>query len=92
MRFEWDDGKDKANQEKHGVSFKDAKQAFSDPSRVILEDVAHSETERRFFCIGMVRDRVCTVRFTMRGVSCRIFGAGYWRSGRKLYERKKEDL
>lgn len=92
MKFEWDDGKDKANREKHGVSFAIARQAFADPSRIILEDVAHSKTERRFFCIGMVMGRVCTVRFTMRGPSCRIFGAGYWRSGRKLYEREKKTI
>jgi hypothetical protein len=31
MTFEWDEAKDRANQEKHGVSFEKAQGAFSDP-------------------------------------------------------------
>ena len=29
---------------------------------------------------------ILTVRFTMRGQNIRIFGAGYWRQGKKRYE------
>ena len=36
--FDWDPGKDLANQTKHGVSFADAQHAFADPARVIAED------------------------------------------------------
>jgi hypothetical protein len=31
MNFEWDDEKAKANQEKHGVSFEEARTVFDDP-------------------------------------------------------------
>ncbi|MDP3479406.1 MAG: BrnT family toxin [Desulfoprunum sp.] len=48
-RFEWDENKDAENQKKHGVQFSLAQYAFADPSRVIAEDLAHSETEKRFF-------------------------------------------
>ena len=40
--FEWNDDKDKANQEKHGVSFAVAQLAFLDSYRIILEDIGHS--------------------------------------------------
>jgi hypothetical protein len=29
-----------------------------------------------------------TVRFTYRAGVIRIFGAGYWRKGKKIYERE----
>jgi hypothetical protein len=29
-----------------------------------------------------------TVRFTFRDEVIRIFGAGYWRNGRKIYEKE----
>ena len=42
VKFEWDAKKDKQNQEKHGVSFEFAHYAFSDPDRIIAEDLNHS--------------------------------------------------
>jgi len=90
VRFEWDDDKDKENQAKHKVSFALAQHAFLDPKRVIAEDTSHSTEEERFYCIGKVDDGIVTVRFTHRGDVIRIFGAGYWRKGRKLYEEKNK--
>jgi uncharacterized DUF497 family protein len=53
---------------------------------VIAVDEAHSVAEPRYFCLGIVNDRVMTVRFTVRGNTIRIIGAGYWRKGRRAYE------
>jgi uncharacterized protein len=86
VRFEWDEEKDKENQDKHNVSFSLAQRAFLDPQRVIVEDVNHSAEEERYYCIGRVGDGIMTVRFTYRGNVIRIYGAGYWRKGRKIYE------
>jgi uncharacterized DUF497 family protein len=47
VHFEWDSEKDKENQKKHGVSFMTAQYAFTDPDRVIAEDIGHSRTEKR---------------------------------------------
>jgi len=33
-----------------------------------------------------------TVRFTYRRNKIRIFGTGYWRKGKKIYERKIKSL
>lgn len=84
--FEWDEEKDKENQAKHGVSFVMAQQAFLDPDRVIAEDVTHSTEEDRYYRIGRVAEGILTVRFTYRANTIRIYGAGYWRKGRKTYE------
>ncbi|MCF8084394.1 MAG: BrnT family toxin [Deltaproteobacteria bacterium] len=88
--FEWDVLKNQQNTEKHGVSFFDAQYAFADPHRVIIEDLNHSESEERFFCLGKVKGGVMTVRFTKRQGKIRIIGAGYWRKGRKLYEQENQ--
>ena len=85
-RFEWDEEKDRENQEKHHVPFSLAQYTFLDPKRLIVEDTGHSDEENRFYCIGRVDEGIMTVRFTYRGNIIRIFGAGYWRKGRKRYE------
>jgi uncharacterized protein len=84
--FEWDDAKDRTNQAKHGVTFELAQRAFLDRSRVIAEDIDHSGKETRYFCFGQVEGAIMTVRFTWRGGTIRIFGAGYWRKGKAIYE------
>lgn len=89
-RFEWDENKDAENQEKHGIPFSLAQYAFADPRRVIAEDLTHSETEKRFFCFGEVDGGILTVRFTYRGSVIRIFGAGYWRKGKTIYEHENQ--
>jgi uncharacterized protein len=85
--FEWDEEKDRENREKHGVSFELAQYAFADPERVIAQDLTHSSDETRFFCFGRMGDGILTVRFTYREGTIRIFGAGYWRKGKRLYEQ-----
>jgi len=87
-RFEWDEEKDRDNQAKHDVSFSMAQRAFLDPHRVIVEDMNHSREEERFYCIGRVGKGVMSVRFTYRGNVIRIYGAGYWRKGRQIYEKQ----
>jgi len=88
--FEWDETKNEANIDKHGVSFEFAKKAFFDPNRIIVEDLDHSVGEERFFCLGKTADGVLTVRFTYRNHVIRIFGAGYWRKGKKRYEKENQ--
>jgi uncharacterized DUF497 family protein len=85
-RFAWDDAKDAENQEKHHVSFSVAQHAFLDPKRVILRDVEHSHAEERYYCVGQVGGGILTVRFTWRESVIRIYGAGYWRKGKRIYE------
>jgi len=89
-RFEWDSEKDFVNQQKHGVSFSLAQYAFADPKRVIATDENHSQTEARFYCFGEVEGGILTVRFTFRASVIRIIGAGYWRKGKVIYERKNK--
>jgi hypothetical protein len=85
MRFGWDEEKNQANSSKHGVTFEEAMKAFADPDRKIRFNSRHSAEELRCFCLGKVGNRIMTVRFTLRGTTIRIIGAGYWREGKKIY-------
>ena len=87
-KFEWDEKKNIENQQKHSLSFEIAQYAFADPKRIIAEDLSHSDNEKRYYCFGKVNDGIITVRFTYRKNTIRIFGAGYWRKGKKIYEDK----
>jgi uncharacterized DUF497 family protein len=88
--FDWDVVKDAENQQKHGVQFELAQQAFLDPNRIILNDVDHSRDEARYYCLGRVLEGILTVRFTDRENVIRIIGAGFWRKGRRIYEKKNK--
>jgi uncharacterized protein len=85
--FEWDVAKDRVNRAKHGIGFDLAQRVFLDPHRVIAEDLDHGGGEQRYFCFGQVEGAVMTVRFTWRNQKIRIFGAGYWRKGKAIYEK-----
>lgn len=90
LDFEWDNDKNDKNISKHGVSFFEAQKAFLDPYRIIAEDLEHSKTEVRHYCFGRVDGEIMTVRFTLRHNKIRIIGAGYWRQGRKIYEKTQK--
>jgi uncharacterized DUF497 family protein len=77
----WDTRKDQENRRKH---------TFADPERVLAEDLSHSASERRYYGFGWVDGGIMTVRFTYRDDVIRIFGAGYWRKGRDIYERERK--
>jgi len=88
--IEWDDAKDLVNQAKHGLSFSEAQFAFADPDRVIACDLGHSDEEDRFYCFGRLGEGIVTVRFTYREKIIKIFGAGYWRKGKRIYEHENQ--
>ena len=88
--FIWDQGKELINIEKHGIDFSSATEVFLDSRRVIAEDVNHSKEEQRFYCFGRVGGGIMTVRFAYRDNIIRIYGAGFWRKGRKIYEEQNK--
>ena len=89
-KFVWDADKERANVEKHGVDFHQARLAFLDPYRKIYKDAKHSNHEERYFCIGKVNSKILTVRFVYRHEEIRVLGAGFWRKGRSLYEKEND--
>jgi uncharacterized DUF497 family protein len=53
LHFEWDEAKNKANTQKHGVSFEEAKTVFSDDYGLLIADPDHSDFEDRFLLLGL---------------------------------------
>jgi uncharacterized protein len=51
--FEWDERKNRANRNKHGVSFDEARSAFLDENARVLADPDHSDHEERFVLLGL---------------------------------------
>jgi len=72
--FEWDEAKAAANLRKHGVSFEQAAQVFSDPKRLTVADESNDE-EAREITFGQVEDRILAVVHTERDGKIRIISA-----------------
>jgi len=51
-QFEWDPAKDRSNQNKHGISFDEARTAFIDEHGRLMHDPDHSDEEDRFVLMG----------------------------------------
>lgn len=51
--FEWDNEKNRINQQKHGVSFEEAKSVFWDDNAIQFWDEEHYEMEDRFLLLGI---------------------------------------
>ena len=52
IRFEWDENKNILNQNKHKISFEEAKTVFYDEEALVIDDPDHSEDEERFIILG----------------------------------------
>ena len=76
LRFEWDPAKEKANQKKHRVSFKEAATVFRDPLSITFYDPDHSEEEDRFVIVGFSTiGRLLMVAHTERVDQIRIISS-----------------
>ena len=52
-RFDWDPTKEKANIQKHKVSFRRAATVFRDPHQLSIYDEGHSQYEDRWITMGI---------------------------------------
>ncbi len=53
VKFAWDDKKNKTNQKKHGVSFREARTVFYDENARLIYDPDHSIDEDHFILLGL---------------------------------------
>ena len=73
--YEWDEAKREANLVKHGVDFMDALEVFADPLRVERVNRRREYAEERREVLGMVRDQMLFVVYTLRGEVRRLISA-----------------
>ncbi len=89
--FEWDEVKARANADKHGVDFEEARTIFNDPQLLTFEDLEHSEDEQRYLSLGIsARGRLLIAVHTedeevIRLITCRRAT----RKERRTYEQRR---
>jgi uncharacterized DUF497 family protein len=89
MQFEWDPGKARANEAKHGVTFQEATEIFADSLSSTVADPDHSEDEQRFVIFGRsLSNRYLVAAYTERGDRIRIISARMMTRGERVaYEQ-----
>ena len=70
MEFEFDNNKSKANKQKHGIDFNEAKELWEDSDYV--EIPVKTSDESRFLIIGKILDKHWTGVITYRSEKIRI--------------------
>ena len=89
LTFTWDEKKNMSNQEKHGVSFEEAKTVFFDEHAIEYPDPDHFEDEDRFLMVGRsYRFRMLIVCHCFRNEDSEIRII----SARKLTKKELETL
>jgi uncharacterized protein len=84
VEFEWDESKNKSNQLKHGVSFEEASQLFSqDVETFEIFDELHSDLEDRFISIGPIKRGLVLVVWTERDVDVIRIISARWATARE---------
>lgn len=78
IKFEWDEKKNRKNQEKHGIAFEEAATVFYDGNAILFDDPDHSAEEDRFLILGLSQtEKLCIVSHCYRseGDTIRIISA-----------------
>ena len=74
--FQWDDGNDTKNWDRHDVTCGECEQVFFNLPLIVRRDSEHSITESRYFALGRTdSDRLLFVVFTVRGTLIRVISA-----------------
>jgi uncharacterized DUF497 family protein len=74
--FQWDAGNTTKNWSKHEVTQSECEQLFFNAPLALASDVAHSDTEERFFALGHTdAGRLLLEVFTLRGTLIRVVSA-----------------
>lgn len=89
MDFEWDEAKARTNQRKHGVSFLEAVEVFSDEHSSCVHDPDHSHDEERYLLFGVsLKGSYLVISFTERSETVRTISARQMtRQERNAYEQ-----
>lgn len=88
--FDWDTGNARKN-DQHGVTQAEAEQVFFDSRLLLVEDIQHSDDEKRFHALGATADgRRLHITFTLRAEETliRVISArDMHRKERNIYEQ-----
>ena len=91
MIFEWDESKRRANYDKHGLDFRDAKTIFQGLT-ITKEDTRKDYGEKRWITIGKLEDVTVVVVHVQRSERIRIISIRKANSREKKIYEEKENL
>jgi uncharacterized DUF497 family protein len=91
--FQWDKGNSDKNLIKHSVQNWECEQLFFNQPLLVLEDIEHSQTEKRWAAFGVTGlGRRLVIIFTERNKLLRVISARDMNSReKKYYEEHKEE-
>jgi uncharacterized protein len=91
--FDWDEFNIHKNWDKHQVPWWECEEVFLSEPILLLEDVLHSATEKRYYALGCTSDRrKLFVSFTIRGTKIRPISArDMSRKERRVYEESETE-
>jgi uncharacterized protein len=69
MEFEWDENKNRLNQQKHGIDFDAAKLVFQDENSKISPDLRKDYSENRWKLLGKVHNVTRQIHFGAKSQS-----------------------
>ena len=89
LEFEWDEGNNDKNRQKHQVTNKEIEGVFVNKPLMVYEDLIHSQLEKRYYGLGKTdNDKKLFVSFTIRVNKIRVISARPMsRRERKIYEQ-----
>lgn len=89
MELDWDEAKRKANQQKHGLDFDDARHLDWDVATYI-EDTRFAYPERRYWAFAKDSGgRLHVVTFCIRGSEDHQLSQSQWPRGQTIWLRRK---
>lgn len=90
LEFEWDKGNLDKSYQKHGITTNEAEEIFLDDDLVELNDIKHSQVEKRFLAIGKTfQKKILLAAFTVRKNKIRIISIRRANNKeRRIYSKK----
>jgi hypothetical protein len=90
--FDWDEGNNIKNYSKHKVSLNEAEEMFFNKPLIVLDDIKHSNSEKRYLALGKTNDsRKVFCVFTLRKNKIRIISIRDMnKKEREFYEKNSK--
>lgn len=88
--FEWDEGNIEKSYKKHGITPKETEELFLDEHVLLVEDIKHSQIEKRFIAIGKtIQQKLLFAVFIIRNSRIRTISVRRANNKeRRKYEKK----
>jgi len=88
--FEWDEGNIDKSYKKHGITPNEAEEVFLDEHVLLVEDIKHSQIEKRFIAIGKtIQQKLLFAAFIIRNSRIRTISVRRANNKeRRQYEEK----